>query len=199
MKKMATFLFCLSCLSLFLMSCSKSESRPVSSTAEAVSADAVESGNAGSVPRSDEGVSDEYIEDENADPEHKYLAVDPWSCVVTHCHKYAGFEDNGLACDTQDILASGYALGSTTFKLGEIMRGGSDCVYQGEDNIKCFLTEKEYKDYILYNHLDCGLIPECLEDPGCEVGPECFYETRECAPDDDDEERCFSPDPDGCD
>ncbi len=197
MKKILVFLFGLLCLSL--TACSKSESRPVSSTAEAVSAGTVKSSNNGSASQSDEVFIDEYIEDENADPEHKYLAVDPSSCIITHCDQYAGFEDNGLACETQDILASGYTLGSTTFRTGEIMRGGSDCVYQGEDNIKCFLDEQEYKDYILYNGLDCGVIPECLKDPDCEIGPECLYETDECVPYDDDEERCFSPDPDGCD
>ena len=71
-----------------------------------------------------------YFGEEDPNFEYMYLAVNPENCVVTHCQKYPSFEENGLACNTKQILDAGLYLGETAYRVGKIIRGGRFCTYQ---------------------------------------------------------------------
>ena len=108
--------------------------------------------------------------DEDADFEYKNLAINPDNCTVTCCKANVGC-DSGLECNTKPIVDAGFVLGSTVYRVGHIVRGGSSCIYQGEAWEKCFLKKKEFEDYIKTQKLDCA--------PGKDN--ECLYENDECA------------------
>ncbi|MBQ9818545.1 MAG: hypothetical protein IJM59_13910 [Proteobacteria bacterium] len=113
------------------------------------------------------------MEMEDSDFEYKYLAINPADCTVVCCKENEGC-DTGFECNTKPIVDAGFHLGSTVYRVGYIMRGGSSCVYQGEQWEKCFLQKQEFEDYIKSKKLDCA--------PG--EDKECLYENDECVPDD---------------
>ena len=112
------------------------------------------------------------IEMKDSDFEYKNLAINPADCTVVCCKDNEGC-DTGLECNTKPIVDAGFYLGSTVYRVGYIMRGGSSCVYQGEEWEKCFLQKQEFEDYIKTRKLDCA--------PG--EDNECLYENDECVPD----------------
>ena len=71
------------------------------------------------------------------------LAVDPKSCVVTHCKSFPGFEENGLDCDTDAIVKSGYKLGDKTLHAMLIKRAGPACEVK-DKVVECFLTARDF-------------------------------------------------------
>ena len=71
------------------------------------------------------------------------LAVDPKSCVVTHCKSFPGFEENGLDCDTDAIVKSGYKLGDKTLHAMLIKRAGPACEIK-DKVVECFLTARDF-------------------------------------------------------
>ena len=117
--------------------------------------------------------------DDKVDNNSRDLAVDPIDCTVTHCKKMAGFEDNGLECDTKRIVDAGFAFGSTVYRAGYIDRGGKSCVYSGEVWEKCVLDKESLEKHVRDNKLDC------TEEGGDRT--ECLYEGP-CVPDDDDDD-----------
>ena len=84
---------------------------------------------------------------------NKDLAVDPKTCMVTHCKSFPGFEDNGLACDTSAIVKAGYELGDVVLHIHDVTYGqdevcdtkegelGEDCLTV---KTQCFLNQKQY-------------------------------------------------------
>ena len=112
------------------------------------------------------------IEMEDSDFEYKNLAINPADCTVVCCKDNEGC-DTGLECNTKPIVDAGFYLGSTVYRVGYIMRGGSSCVYQGEEWEKCFLQKQEFEDYIKTRKWACA--------PG--EDNECLYENDECVPD----------------
>lgn len=81
------------------------------------------------------------------------LAVDPKTCVVTHCKAFPGFEDRGLACNTSAILKAGYALGNEVLHIYDVAFGEADVcdTIEGELSeacytlkIQCFLDPKKH-------------------------------------------------------
>ncbi len=109
---------------------------------------------------------------EDSDFEYNNLAINPADCTVVCCKENEGC-DTGLACNTKPIVDAGFYLGATVYRVGYIMRGGSSCIYQGEQWEKCFLQKQEFEDYIKAQKLDCA--------PG--EDNECLYENDECVPD----------------
>ena len=70
-------------------------------------------------------------------------------------------------------MDAGFFLGATTYRVGTIIRGGRDCVYQGED-WKCFLDKDKYVSYIKKHALNCVYDQQ----------KECLVETDDCVPED---------------
>ena len=111
---------------------------------------------------------------EDADFEYKNLAINPADCTVTCCKENEGCQ-SGLECNTKSIVDAGFYLGSTVYRVGYIMRGGTSCIYQGEQWEKCFLQKQEFENYIKVQNLNCA--------PG--EDNECLYENDDCEPDDE--------------
>ena len=112
--------------------------------------------NSDQTPKSDDpepNSLEEKAEAKPIDPEAAKsmdLAVDPKSCVVTHCKSFPGFEENGLDCDTDAIVKSGYKLGDKTLHAMLIKRAGPACEVK-DKVVECFLTARDFlKESSLY-------------------------------------------------
>lgn len=73
----------------------------------------------------------------------KDLAVDPLTCVVTHCKSYPGFENDGLECNTEAIVKAGHAFGDQLSRMTYRTFSGEDC-NTVETSVKCFMKEKDF-------------------------------------------------------
>ncbi len=102
-----------------------------------------------------------------ADDNHTDLALTN-ACVVTHCKEFTGFENNGLACDTDNIVNAGFAFGDTVYRVGFFVHDNA-CNPQGEEWDACFLQKQALDNYIKDKKLDC----ESRTDK------ECLYESED--------------------
>ncbi len=102
-------------------------------------------------------------EDEDDEPWQALLAINPKDCTVTHCKDFTGFENNGLACDTDNIVEADFVFGDTVYRVGHFVHDNA-CNPQGEEWDKCFLKKQDFQNYIKSQKLDCkpGKDKECL-------------------------------------
>ncbi len=93
------------------------------------------------------------------------LAINPETCIITHCNQHPGFETNKLNCETDQIIKANLRFGDQAWRVEEITRFGEDCVMV-DDETSCFLTQADYAQYINANTLECNVDEKsCISDP----------------------------------